>query len=434
MRKTVLVITIWALVVSLYGSVFPALAIGQEGRPPIWIYEVRRMNTKLDSGYYHLKSWHVTGNKKSVAFIHAFPMAIVGDVPRITSLLSLEINHRGKCSSPKELWKGVDTDLLDVKAVWFEEGSSAPTTDQAGLIFIAYAKDKDYSKLVVAAAGFDVSGQLTAPFSDIFEITPPAGETPDEFHLAAGQRLGAVGLFCSVVYYRFEPGVYIGCTSSEGLFLEVGTDGKPLGSPPASYLPAEIKLRNQGKLQRLVIYDPVWTGKDWFAPAVISNFKLDTSGSYDRTVSSANSLLTLIVQPKGPGQAKSKLRKLSQDAEPETGSFISPALVTVPQQGEAGAASGNSYLMAYAHREAIPTAERKMEIFDFRYYLQQLSDKGKKSGAVIEVELPEWNHHLVYDPSGMPFSDVKTISNPFVYSDGRLWLTYSRFHLADGRL
>ncbi|HUX06908.1 MAG TPA: hypothetical protein VMX35_06295 [Acidobacteriota bacterium] len=403
-----------------------ATALGQDGDPSVWLYSLKKIKPFADSSPFIGEAWLKTGNKKSVAFLIAYPKNR-SDPTWFSSLYSIAITHKGRASKPKKLWTGEKMNLLDIKAVWLNNNSAAPAPEDKGLVFVSYNTDPGRGAAKVAVAQFDSNGELLSPFSEIAHINAPDGEEVADCYLAASQGEESIALLYCASYYLYDYGTYIGQRGTEAFFMEVGLDGQPksvsTGRSPAAH---QLRLNANGKLQECIPFRPYWTGKRWLLPVSILRFTVVAAPwGGERAEVAGCRLLVLNAQPKNGSLVKLRLMEIARIDNGEMLNFTRVAILPGALQGGAPKA-GNNLLLAYGFGRAIAESRRQLETYDIEYRLQPISDRGKKSGPVSLIEFPKWNHSITYDPDGSLSASIKALSYPTQLDDGTLLISLCR--------
>jgi hypothetical protein len=394
----------------------------QKGHPPAWVYNIKKINIQGLDSPYGLQDWIVTGEKSSVGFLADF-----NQNTETTSFISFRVNQRGKSrGSAVPILSGIPNMRGYLDALWIEPNESSPHPggeNGYGLVFVAYLEDEGLKNAVLAVAKFDADGQRTTAFNTLMRVTAPEGEIIVVTQSIATGREGAVGLVFSLIFMD-ETNPYYTFTGSKSWFAEVDLDGKPLSSTPAVEAFKEISLPNKGRKQYAICGTPAWNGSRWLIPFCITYLNNVPHGSYYYQVILREDLAVAIGM-KGSEKLSVK-RILGRNDETRINSyrffFLPREITTAQPTGKLG----DDLDLFYQHFSAIPYEEIKLDSANYDYGIQRINGKGKKVGPGVVVELPKWNHQLIYNPTFPLIDNVERVSSPILDSEGKVLIACTR--------
>jgi len=413
------------ITIILLGSVFlfSLSAIAQDN---ISGYPLRKININLAGSYGGAYEWVITGENTSVLFGVDFD---INDLEE--DLVSIPLNHKGKPldtttilagaltgpSSPDQPPPGVRVGIQDVSAVWL---------GNRGLIFVIYLTSR-YDSASLAVASFDKDGKLIGAFRKIAAIT----SANKNIHIlwpsvAASKGLdGVIGVVYSISYFEASKAL-IGWRSCQTFFFETDSNGNQVGRT------TQLKIPKLGEYSLITFYRPGWNGSTWLLPASWIRYKR-RPGGYGWDISKPLSTELVIFRVSRPSSPKFILRmnKLFKDKKSK-GYFTYKSVCFLKNSNGGGQTASHSIKKGvplsffYQHYEEIPQSQQKADPYRYTYAIQKIDKKGKKSGGITQIYIPEWVHKVTYkQPANFMFY-ADRVSHPVLYQDGQYLITQSR--------
>jgi len=378
-------------------------------------YKIKKIDTKNFKGFIQLLAWAVVDDKSSVVFAGDDVEGPSGDSYYLRSMV---LDSNGKVKKTNTVLTLQNGLVGGAAAFWFD---GQPAAAGHGLIFIAQNPENTYNVTRFSVAKFDASGELLTEFQTLLEITAANGRSYAGRWLAAATRDGIVGLIASA--YQFEnTASFYGQRATEAYFMEVSSDGALLASGVT-----KVKVPRGGNYRLLRPYTPAWNGKSWVVPVVLTILKRKTYGGRDYTDEVGYQLYLLSAIPSG-GPLKVKLRRIAKDnTEIHWPTFVSP--VFLPQTASSGPgapATGATLSLLYTKATPAGSEGRGVNAKKYESFIQQINGRGKKAGAKILVQVPEWQRQFENEPNLSSEDTYSFFSNAIAGDDNKVLLTHTR--------
>lgn len=407
MKKTVAVLS--ALSVSLVLLTSPVYA-QEDAMPAAAKYKLKKLKTTDFKGIPRLLDWVMLNEKSSIVFALDHMEHLD---PEINCLRSFVLSNKGKIEQTNELLSMTNGEVRDAAAFWFN--GEAPSAGH-GLLIVAIRPENVFNVIQFATAGFDAAGRLTSEFQTLLEVTAPEGRQHAGSWLGAARRGEIIGLALGVDHSEYSES-FRGRRATEAYFMELTPDG---ALTPAGIV--SVKLPNGGNFLLYHPYRPAWNGKSWMVPVVLTILKVEPYQGTDYTDEVGYQIAVLAATPTLPeGPIKLKLRRIAKDNTKihwptlYNPVFLPGATPTNPEQPTAG----KTMDLLYTKAKPIGT-----NIKNFLYFIQPISDKGKKGGPKKKVKKSKWK--LQYENTYNPTENFSNFSNALEGSNGEVLIALSR--------
>jgi hypothetical protein len=395
----------------------------QNSHPPAWVYNIKKINMRGFDATYQLQDWIVTGKRSSVGFLSDY-----NQDNETSAFVSIRIDQRGNSrGSAAPILTGIHNTRNGLDALWIESQGDSPSPggeSNYGLAFVAYTEDADGKNAVLAVAKFDADGQRITAFNTLKSVTAPAGDKIFYADCTATRREGTVGLTFSIVFHDGSKPSYYYFTSSQAWFAEVDLDGKPLASPTAGDAFKEILLPNGGRKQLSLSAAPAWNGSRWIIPFRITYFTDIQSGpnTYQNVLKED---VSMAIGRKGAKKIQTK--RLFGHTNPDW--VFSYRFFFLPRESIASRPTskvGDDLDLFYQQGQDIPFNEIELDYCNYIYGIERVNGKGRRVGAEVIVEIPKWNHQLIYDPAFPLYNSNERVSSAIPDGEGEILIACTR--------
>jgi hypothetical protein len=388
-------------------------------------YVMKKVNLKGFRACHDVKDWVVTGKKTSVVFATDWDWNTYD-----LDLVSFGMSRTGKASAATQILPGVTSTLVELSAVWIEEDSSAPPAKKSphGLVFAAY-QSSDRKKATLAVRKFDASGAMVGGWRTLKQVSAGANETVADQWVAA--ELGPEGAVAAYsVFFSESSSEYYGYKSSQAFFVETDFNGKPVSGEAGPPTVKQIKIADNGNMKIVKAFRPAWNGRRWLVPLSIIRLRRveDAYGSQDSWALLGEDVMVVVVRKTlGPK------RLFGHTNADWLNTYDLRFLPRDNSDGTAPAANiGDPLKLHYRQITPLPKDERVYESFESFHGIVTVTGKGKKTGATVEVKIPEWDRTLQYDSEALLTHDTEYISRPLALGNGR-YVIAQLYTMARGR-
>jgi len=384
-------------------------------------YKIKKIKlTNLIHDDNRTLAWAVTGEDSSVFFFNDW------HEDKGIYLRSITLSPKGKASRPLTLFSSEDSRIDYGRAYWIDH--EADDMLPHGLLFFSHnqflMKEKKF-RVSFFTARFNRTGQVIGEFNPLFEIDSSGTKLITHSFIGVGRRGNNFGVVIGLARSKSED-KSTALIGSEAFFLETDSDGIKTESGIKA-----VTLPNKGKLQIFHPYDPVWNGKSWMIPVVLSIKKIVYIYDWEISEIVYNKLMTLVATPKLPsGPVRAKLRKLTQDNTPQVNPFTN--IYFLPKQDEALSPAAEKaqvnnldlfYMKEFKIKDKNPY---NINTHTYEYYIQPVNKRGKKAGPVVEALVPEWRRQIEYDPKWDVYRTRSLFSAPLRFDERRVLMAHSR--------
>jgi hypothetical protein len=415
MRKTTSWLTL-ALILAL-SATLPA-----QTAPPYFKYNLKRIDFKISQQPQPILTWTITGKKSS-----HLVLPVWDEGSGKYWLFQYNMKQNGK---PEKLDLEVPTSELRGivgDAVLFSStdvpGAGAAFGDTV-MLFLAQYPNTLWNTVEIKYMGFDAVGEYTIEKKDIISITPQQPQMIPLFDIAAGLGPQTMAVVFSVNYFENSLN-RAGYQATEVYFAEFDFSGEQSG--PLEIVP----LPGNGNLRICRVGRPVYNGKGWLIPLTTSRMKVTVISGIPIAQTDGNDLFVAAVT--GSSEArKMRCNKIATTGNTASLAYSNVAFLPPASQESARAktlpdAAGQTLTLFYSERTFIPVEQRTLENFTTDYYAANVSSKGKKTGPIVIVDVPAWDHKLHYDPEkNYTITQNNSCSPPVLGEDGNYYLAQAR--------
>ncbi|HUX06546.1 MAG TPA: hypothetical protein VMX35_04470 [Acidobacteriota bacterium] len=414
-------------VIALFTSILVltlAAAAPAQADPPYITYKLKMMTFEMNNDPLPILSWSITGRKSSHIVV-----PIWDDKTAKHWLFQHDLNHRGKTDRLSLVIPITDVELFDADSalIELEEGQISAAAFGDTIIFVlAQHRYPDWGILEVEYLGFDSKGETPIARTPLLHLEAPFNQSIPLFKVAAGAGPDTIAVvFCANYAENISNStVYV---SSRIYFAEIDLSGNRI------WPIEQLDLPNDGNLRISIASNPVHNGNGWVIPLIINRLKWATNPNGQQVSQIAGNDLYVAAITGAPDKRKTRLRKVAFNNDNTQFAYAEAHLLPHTGTAAAGNAVGKpaqnsgSLILFFSEKNFIPLEQRTLENFTKDYYAATIDKRGKKSGPTVIVDVPEWDHNLIYGPNkkSVRFHN-DYISKPLLGEDGEYYFAQAR--------
>ena len=386
----------------------PAFAMAQTF-PAADPFTIRKINSKNSDYRDNITAWVPTGNKKAILFYLDKKAAETE-----YTLYSFKMNSRGRISgSGSPVITGIPDQYTRCSVVWVNSQDGPGH----GVLFMSYRK-KNNKMVVFTSTIFNSEGIRTTGEKTLWEkqVSSEYDEIAS-YDIASTRQGDEIGVSFFSITLTYSPNLWA-YSSSSNYFAKTDLNGKITSFARSIKMPVNphMKVALSGK--------PAWNGKYWLVPGRVTNFR-EIKPSKGAEFVSEDLLMTTVKKDTGPLKAKTLTRTYSKSYMFGYASRLFP-LTDVSADANVDSPEAENMTLLVRRRSLNDYDPNREHLHTYSYYLQPLKKNGKKAGATIPVEFPEWVRDVAWDNKKRLVNEAEDFSEVSVTPEGKYLLSMVR--------